>query len=252
MSDIPPEVINKILERLPVKSLLRFKCVSKTWYSLISNRNLEFAINNLKHCLSSNDNTLLAIFNDNWSLQSNEFDIKDPFSPVTRFDLGIPSEYDSEDYCFNARIVGSCNGLVAVVLDGCLCLMVSLKTELFRDTNVWVMKEYGVKESWAPLFSLSEIDIFKPLPMPLIAFSKDEFLGRQDVGYVVLRTLPILYADSNSLQSLMYIAYLVLRTLHILYADNLTVPSPGVDALGCHCCVGSLVLVPNGVPQNRQ
>ncbi|KAF3957208.1 hypothetical protein CMV_017757 [Castanea mollissima] len=37
MSDhIPQEVIVKILSQLPVKSLIRFRCVSRTWFSLIS------------------------------------------------------------------------------------------------------------------------------------------------------------------------------------------------------------------------
>uniref|UniRef100_A0A7N2LSR2 F-box domain-containing protein n=1 Tax=Quercus lobata TaxID=97700 RepID=A0A7N2LSR2_QUELO len=38
MSDyLPPEVIGEILLGLPVKSVLRFRSVCKTWYSLISN-----------------------------------------------------------------------------------------------------------------------------------------------------------------------------------------------------------------------
>ncbi|MCD7458691.1 hypothetical protein HAX54_038907 [Datura stramonium] len=35
MSDIPPEVISEMLSRLPVKSLLRFRCVSKSFKTLI-------------------------------------------------------------------------------------------------------------------------------------------------------------------------------------------------------------------------
>ncbi|KAF3956130.1 hypothetical protein CMV_018720 [Castanea mollissima] len=37
--DLPEEIVLEILARLPVKSLLRFRCVCKTWYSYITNPN---------------------------------------------------------------------------------------------------------------------------------------------------------------------------------------------------------------------
>ena len=37
--DLPDEIVLEILARLPVKSLLRFRCVCKTWYSYITNPN---------------------------------------------------------------------------------------------------------------------------------------------------------------------------------------------------------------------
>ncbi|KAL3828269.1 hypothetical protein ACJIZ3_017071 [Penstemon smallii] len=39
MPHIPPDIIRDILSRLPVKSLLRFKCVCKLWNFIISDRN---------------------------------------------------------------------------------------------------------------------------------------------------------------------------------------------------------------------
>ncbi|KAI8556193.1 hypothetical protein RHMOL_Rhmol05G0233000 [Rhododendron molle] len=37
LPDLPPEIIAAVLSRLPVKSLLRLRCVCKSWRSLISN-----------------------------------------------------------------------------------------------------------------------------------------------------------------------------------------------------------------------
>ena len=37
--DLPEEIVLEILARLPAKSLLRFRCVRKTWYSNITNPN---------------------------------------------------------------------------------------------------------------------------------------------------------------------------------------------------------------------
>ncbi|KAL2524041.1 F-box protein CPR30 [Abeliophyllum distichum] len=50
------------------------------------------------------------------------------------------------------------------VLGGCLCLVCARKSRV----NIWVMKEYGVEESWTKLitigFPLTEpVDILKPL-----------------------------------------------------------------------------------------
>uniref|UniRef100_A0A6V7QW55 F-box domain-containing protein n=1 Tax=Ananas comosus var. bracteatus TaxID=296719 RepID=A0A6V7QW55_ANACO len=39
-SAYPDELISEVLVRLPVKSLLRFRCVSRTWRSLISDPHL--------------------------------------------------------------------------------------------------------------------------------------------------------------------------------------------------------------------
>ncbi|XP_004288679.1 PREDICTED: F-box/kelch-repeat protein At3g06240-like [Fragaria vesca subsp. vesca] len=51
--DLPPEIIDAILSRLPVKSLCRFKLVSKSWQSLISD--LDFVANYSKATIENMD-----------------------------------------------------------------------------------------------------------------------------------------------------------------------------------------------------
>ncbi|KAL9238484.1 hypothetical protein vseg_012900 [Gypsophila vaccaria] len=62
------------------------------------------------------------------------------------------------------------------VLDGCLCMMVG-------GRNVWVMKEYGVEESWAKLFDIVDWSVIGSLNIVPIAYSKEgnEILLRKDV-----------------------------------------------------------------------
>ena len=62
MSDyIPDEVLIEILQRLSVKSLIRLRCVSKSWKSLIATP--AFIDSHLTHSLSlpSNSNKLIVI-----------------------------------------------------------------------------------------------------------------------------------------------------------------------------------------------
>ncbi|RHN79380.1 putative F-box domain-containing protein [Medicago truncatula] len=49
---LPDELITQILLRLPVETLIRFKCVCKSWFSLISNpyfANSQFQITAATH-----------------------------------------------------------------------------------------------------------------------------------------------------------------------------------------------------------
>ncbi|XP_021853486.2 F-box protein CPR1-like isoform X2 [Spinacia oleracea] len=42
------------------------------------------------------------------------------------------------------------------ILDGCLCLSISYNKVCDSDFDVWVMKEYGVAESWTKLISIAK------------------------------------------------------------------------------------------------
>ncbi|KAI8556192.1 hypothetical protein RHMOL_Rhmol05G0232900 [Rhododendron molle] len=53
LPDLPPEIIAAVLSRLPVKSLLRLRCVCKSWRSLVSNP--EFAKTHLSLASANTD-----------------------------------------------------------------------------------------------------------------------------------------------------------------------------------------------------
>ncbi|XP_016454950.1 F-box/kelch-repeat protein At3g23880-like [Nicotiana tabacum] len=113
--EIPIELITEILSRLPVKSLLRFRCVSKSWLCLISSP--EFAYTHLNIAANSKEYTQHSVILKscppdfklkNCSLSSLLYD-----SVTEAFDLGYPMK---KPWGY-VRIVGSVNGLVCLVIE---------------------------------------------------------------------------------------------------------------------------------------
>ncbi|XP_047320854.1 F-box/kelch-repeat protein At3g23880-like [Impatiens glandulifera] len=109
---LPPEIITEILSRLPVKSLLRCRCVSISWNALIVD-----PIFVKKHLKASQNEEQLLIRYSQWVRTS---DVKSVYiSDVlneefpTALSLHFPKKYSKSDIW----IIGSCNGLVCVVID---------------------------------------------------------------------------------------------------------------------------------------
>ncbi|CAI9109951.1 OLC1v1009894C1 [Oldenlandia corymbosa var. corymbosa] len=100
--ELPQDAVVEILSRLPVKTLLRFKCVCKLWNSLISDPNFVLST-------SGRERIIVRSYSEPMSFYS----IDDEFSVVK---LPIPHvEYldDSDKFKF----LGSCNGLVLFLAD---------------------------------------------------------------------------------------------------------------------------------------
>ncbi|KAI9127051.1 hypothetical protein K1719_001610 [Acacia pycnantha] len=102
----PEEIIRNILKRLPVKSLIRFQCVCKPWKNLI--KTSSFIADHLHH--STHQNPLLLFQQNerhplNLRLLGCEMQVRE----VQNLPL-----FDSSS---SARIIGSCNGLLCVVIN---------------------------------------------------------------------------------------------------------------------------------------
>ncbi|XP_050231507.1 F-box protein CPR1-like [Mercurialis annua] len=125
MSAIPFDNASDILKHLPVKSLLRFRCLSKAYCSLIDSR--DFTNLHLSQSKSTNTNRFLFIAQtdlqqvnnktyimnlDSPDYQHVEFD--HPFSVSSESSLGDKTDSYHLDHLKNVVIFGSCNGLIAL------------------------------------------------------------------------------------------------------------------------------------------
>nr|BEL64085.1 hypothetical protein [Pyrus pyrifolia] len=124
-SETPEDSVIEILSRLPPKSLMRFKCIHKSWFSLINS--LSFVG---KHLSSSVDNKLSSstcillnrsqahIFPDQswkqevfWSMINFSIDSDENNLYYDVEDLNIPFPLKDHDFVL---IFGYCNGIVCV------------------------------------------------------------------------------------------------------------------------------------------
>ncbi|KAA8516863.1 hypothetical protein F0562_017319 [Nyssa sinensis] len=112
MSELPADMVTDILSRLPVETLLRFRCVSKPWCALIGSS--DFIKFHLKRSTETNNN-LSIIFGDGVGLYTIDFEWLDE-----AVKLDTPLEF--MDYVI--QVSGSCNGL--------LCL-----SNIVRDIVLW-------------------------------------------------------------------------------------------------------------------
>ncbi|XP_074315674.1 F-box protein CPR1-like [Silene latifolia] len=84
-----------------------------------------------------------------------------------------------DDSLFNE--ISCSKDLTLRVLDRCLCLLVSVKDAMSKGLDIWVMKEYCVKESWTKLFKISDLGVNKSyLPVFPLCYRKNSTACGQD------------------------------------------------------------------------
>ncbi|KAK7818953.1 f-box/kelch-repeat protein [Quercus suber] len=106
-SNLPPELIAEILPHLPVKSLSRFKCVSKSWATRISDP--DFVKTHLHRAQFRR--ILLSSANSLYSIDHETDDL------AAAVDLHYPRDQtqNPKPQSHAVQIIGSCNGLVCIM-----------------------------------------------------------------------------------------------------------------------------------------
>ncbi|KAI5661932.1 hypothetical protein M9H77_21255 [Catharanthus roseus] len=112
MSDfIPEEILVQIFKRVPPKSLVRFRCVSKSWNSLVSS---SYFVTLQNEWARASSRSILTGHFSRMQLYSirrkNEV-----FSVENEVKKAFPFEYKRYNKSF--RIIGSCNGLICLCYD---------------------------------------------------------------------------------------------------------------------------------------
>ncbi|KAL3503424.1 hypothetical protein ACH5RR_037873 [Cinchona calisaya] len=109
---LPEDVLAEILVRLPVKSLIRFRCVSKTWRDLINSTyfadmHLGHGKNNRRHRRVVLVNRIIKDEKKAWlSFHSDIADFAAAAAPA----LKLPSPHHNT----SIKLFGSCNGIVCI------------------------------------------------------------------------------------------------------------------------------------------
>ncbi|KAG5548152.1 hypothetical protein RHGRI_013749 [Rhododendron griersonianum] len=101
MSDFPMDVVTEILLRLPVRALLRFRCVSKSWRNLI--HSWDFVESHLKRSIETK--THLSLILTHFSTYSVDFD---------SLDNAVELDHMLKSKPLGTQVLGSCNGLICL------------------------------------------------------------------------------------------------------------------------------------------
>ncbi|XP_045803932.1 F-box/kelch-repeat protein At3g23880-like isoform X2 [Trifolium pratense] len=114
LPNLPFELIIEILCRLPVKSLMQFQCVHKSWKSLISDR--QFAKKHLRMSTKDHHHLITTLANsERDGFSYNDYPLTSLFKQVTTTAMQLEHLLTNGGYRFD-HIVGSCHGILCIAI----------------------------------------------------------------------------------------------------------------------------------------
>lgn len=132
MSDyIPCHLLENVLLRLPLDSLLRSRCVSKSWRALIDSSGfIKMHLSKAnQEANSSNGIKIIALNQNNFYSLDLDLEAHSSSTSASAKQVNCPSDYSGSE----VRLVGSCNSL--------LCLMYPYRREIVL-WNPWIQKSW--------------------------------------------------------------------------------------------------------------
>ncbi|KAA8524974.1 hypothetical protein F0562_011388 [Nyssa sinensis] len=138
VKDLPRDVIVDILSRLPVRSLLRFKCVCKSWYDLLKNPNFCAKHFNQITFHNTTTNSSCFLFTRRQSNANNNYRSVSLLSSNETFDVPINLDIPFLSISKPLRISGTSNGLVCLSVTpvGSIILLWNPATREFKDLPI--------------------------------------------------------------------------------------------------------------------
>ncbi|PIA47858.1 hypothetical protein AQUCO_01400446v1 [Aquilegia coerulea] len=255
MVDLPKEMMDEILFRLPVKSLKRFRCVSKSWNTMIDNpsfarmhfnhqasqpvqENLKLMLYVYTYCslykvTYGNSDKVVEELNHSYKYETDRFSISGScnglFLEYPTFNLyttktiawrtlrNVPitnSQYFDRMIIINAKLHWLAGRRSSGLDSSILILSFDLNNEEIREVpkpnfgegkydildikyvsylyvfvntvacyELWAMKDYGVKESWTKMVSISHSTIEHLCKLP---YQRVEPLHLSENGQILL------------------------------------------------------------------
>lgn len=109
LPNIPPDLVTEILSRLPIQSLLRFRCVCKPWRDSISDPRLALSFQNLKIAIRYGK----GLYDLNLHSESDKVPMVELQYPMRKKEIGGTEEVEMPQF----EILGSCRGLLLIRRD---------------------------------------------------------------------------------------------------------------------------------------